>query len=264
MALIVNETDLTKYSHIMHKTVELIIAVIGLFILTSLEASSQDYIYTFDSAPIKSKVVEIGDDYIYYRTWDNPDGPLYNISPSKVTKIAFENGTVKHFASMSPYAGIRPYHTYPLDYRWGSYYGPYGRISPRELSDFIGYSLYGSEYMKARNRLGWGYALTAAGISGLLMSFTTHMVLLESDRAGSMMGFDDMMPARLGSDAGIAVGYIVSAGCLGAGIPLWVKGSRGLRKIADDYNKNHINPPHHSPNLSLGSTRNGIGLAFNF
>lgn len=37
-----------------------------------------------------------------------------------------------------------------------------------------------------------------------------------------------------------------------------------LRKIADDYNKNHINPPHHSPNLSLGSTRNGIGLAFNF
>ncbi len=69
-----------------------------------------------------------------------------------------------------------------------------------------------------------------------------------------------------GSDAGIAVGYIASAACLGAGIPLWVKGTKGLRKIADDYNRTYVNPDRNSgtPNLSLGATANGIGLAFNF
>ena len=63
-----------------------------------------------------------------------------------------------------------------------------------------------------------------------------------------------------------AAGYIVGAGCLGAGIPLWVKGNRGLRNIADDYNRTYINPDRNenSPNLSLGSTRSGIGLALNF
>lgn len=249
----------------MYKTIKLIIAITGLFLLTSLNTSAQDYIHTLDSAPIKSKVVEIGDNYIYYKTWDNLKGPLYNISPARVVRIVFENGTEKNFASISPYAGVSPYATYPLDYRWGAYYGPYGRISPSELSDFIGYSLYGSEYMKARNQFSWGYALTAVGVAGLIMSFSSHMILAADDGMSSMPGFENMKPAQQDNSGAIAAaGYIFSAGCLGAGIPLWVKGSRGLRKIADDYNSTYINPQRTSPSLSLGSTQNGFGLAFNF
>ncbi len=250
----------------MYKTIKLSIAFIGLFLLTSLNTSAQDYIHTLDSAPIKSKVVEIGDNYIYYKTWDNLEGPLYNISPARVARIVFENGTVKNLATLSPYAGVSPYvyGTYPLDYRWGNYYGPYGRISPQELSDFIGYSLYGSEYMKARNQFSWGYALTAIGAAGFIMSICSHMILIEDDGMGSIPGFENMMPSHQDNSGAIAAGYIVSAGCLGAGIPLWVKGSRGLRKIADDYNSTYINPQRPSPSLSLGSTQNGFGLAFNF
>ena len=69
-----------------------------------------------------------------------------------------------------------------------------------------------------------------------------------------------------GKQVGLAVGYVTSAGCIAAGIPLWVKGNRGLRKIADDYNRTYVNPNYgdRGASLSLGTTSNGFGLAFNF
>ena len=103
--------------------------IIAASLITSRASMAQDIIHTYDSAPIKAKVLEIGDDYMYYKTWDNPEGPLYNMSLSRVLKIVFENGTTKTFAPVSPYITPGPYGTYPLDYRWGHYYGPYGRIS---------------------------------------------------------------------------------------------------------------------------------------
>lgn len=229
-----------------------LIAAAFLMCMVSGTISAQDYIHTYDSAPIKAKVLEIGDDYIYYRTWDNLEGPLYNISPSKVMKITFENGSEKSFMP-----GMRP-----LDYRWGNYYGRYGRIPRSNVTDYIGYALYGSEYMKASNQYLWGMSLTAIGASGLLMSLIGHFVYIEMNTPKP--GFEHMMPVQTGSGAGVAAGYIISAGCLGAGIPLWVKGNRGLQKIADDYNQNYINPGRHEANVSLGATRSGIGLALNF
>ena len=53
-----------------------LIAAAFLMCMVSGTISAQDYIHTYDSAPIKAKVLEIGDDYIYYRTWDNLEGPL--------------------------------------------------------------------------------------------------------------------------------------------------------------------------------------------
>ena len=169
----------------------------------------------------------------------------------------------KTFAPVSPYISPRLYGTYPIDYRWGHYYSPYGRISREDIIDYIGYSLYGSEYMKASNRYVWGIHLTGAGASAILISIATHIAYAGMDRFSDRHG---MSGHSTDYSAGIAVGYIAGAACLGAGIPLWVKGSKGLRKIADDYNRRYINPEENgtSPNLSLGATRNGIGLAFNF
>ncbi len=235
--------------------------IIAVSLITSRASMAQDIIHTYDSAPIKAKVLEIGDDYMYYKTWDNPDGPLYNMSLSRVLKIVFENGTTKTFAPVSPYISPGPYGTYPLDYRWGHYYGPYGSISRGQIADYIGYSLYGSEYMKASNQYTWGIYLTGAGVAGLVVTIAAHIAYAEMNDFTSQHGMHSS-----GSDIGVAAGYIGSAACLGAGIPLWVKGSKGLRKIADDYNNTYVNPDRNSsaPNLSLGATRSGVGLAFNF
>ena len=235
--------------------------IIGISMVLSLSSTAQDIIHTYSSTPIKAKILEIGDDYLYYKTWDNPDGPLYNMSLSRVTKIVFENGTTKVFAPVSPFIGQIPYGSHPMDYRWGHYYSPYGRLSRDEIIDYIGYSLYGSEYIKASNQFFWGMSLTGIGVTGLIFTLAVHLAETEMNDFSQQHG----MGGRT-NDAAFAAGYIISAGCLGAGIPLWVKGDKGLKKIADDYNRTYINPDRkgNGTNLSLGATRSGIGLAFNF
>ena len=116
--------------------------------------------------------------------------------------------------------------------------------------------------MRAKDRYMWGMSLTCAGIGGVIMTIATHIALIGRDEFLSHNG----MGGSGGYEAGIAAGYLASAGCIGAGIPLWVKGNKGLRKIADDYNRTYVNPERngHSPNLSLGATGSGIGLALNF
>lgn len=235
--------------------------VVAALLLSTRISMAQDIIHTYDSAPVKAKVLEIGDDYMYYKTWDNQDGPLYNMSLSRVVKIVFENGTVKTFPPASPYIGLRAYEIYPLDYRWGHYYGPYGRIVPGDISDYIGYTLYGGEYMKARNQHQWGTCLTWGGIAFMSITIAAHIAYAQMDDFTGSHGMSGS-----GYTAGVLTGYIGSVACLGAGIPLWVKGSKGLRKIADDYNRTYVNPDKNgnAPNLSVGTTRSGVGLAFNF
>ena len=41
--------------------------IIAFSLFTSRASMAQDIIHTYDSAPIKAKVLEIGDDYMYYR-----------------------------------------------------------------------------------------------------------------------------------------------------------------------------------------------------
>lgn len=115
--------------------------------------------------------------------------------------------------------------------------------------------------MKASNQYTWGIGLTGAGVAGLIVTIAAHIAYAEMNDFTSQYGMHSS-----GSDIGVAAGYIGSAACLGAGIPLWVKGSKGLRKIADDYNNTYVKPDRNSraPNLSLGATRSGVGLAFNF
>ena len=94
------------------------LSIIAMSLMMAQISMAQDIIHTYDSAPIKAKILEIGDDYMYYKTWDNPDGPLYNISLSRVVKIVFENGSTKVFAPVSPYIGSGRYGAHPMDYRW--------------------------------------------------------------------------------------------------------------------------------------------------
>ena len=225
-------------------------------------SSAQDIIHTYDSAPIKADILHIDDDYLHYKTWDNPDGPLYSISLSKVEKVAFRNGTIRIFPRTSQYSASGMYGQDLGMARRGDYYYSRGRISNQHIYDYIGYSLYGGEYMKARNQYTWGMALTFIGIGGLLITTTAYAATSEMNKFEEIHG----MESTGGSVAAVIAGYTVSAGCMAAGIPLWVKGNRGLRRIADDYNlKHHSNQPvESSPNLTLGTTRSGLGLAFNF
>lgn len=236
-------------------------AVIIASMAASHVSSAQDIIHTYDSAPIKAAIQIIDDDYIHYKTWDNQDGPLYSMSLARVEKVAFRNGTVRIFPRTNQYTVTSPYGQYPIDYRRGKFYERHGRVSSQEIYDYIGYTLYGSEYMKARDQYVWGMSLTFIGVGAMIITATAHVASNRMDELTSLHGMENP-----GSNAGVIAGYVAGAGCLAAGIPLWVKGNRGLRRIADDYNRKHSvpQPAESGSNLSLGATRSGIGLAFNF
>lgn len=58
---------------------------------------AQDVIYKLNGEEIKSKVIEITDDYIKYKKYDYEDGPLRNIKIDDVYMIIYENGQKEKF-----------------------------------------------------------------------------------------------------------------------------------------------------------------------
>ena len=103
-------------------------------------------------------------------------------------------------------------------------------------------ALYGSRYRKAGTRKSTGIFLTTIAPSVFI--------------AGLIAGANDLEGVAWLSMAG-------TVACLGAGIPLWIKGRKDLDSIYDDYAKNYGARPY-SSSLTIGPTLNGVGLSFNF
>lgn len=53
---------------------------------------AQDIIFTFQGNVYEGKVIEITENAVKYKSKNNPDGPIYSVDKSKVSKIKFENG----------------------------------------------------------------------------------------------------------------------------------------------------------------------------
>jgi len=105
--------------------------------------------------------------------------------------------------------------------------------------------IYGSQYRRASNRLWAGRTL-----GGIVAPVFFVMSL--------GVAFDDDLMRAMG-----AIGIVGLGASLGVGIPLWVRGRREMDVILDDYARRYAPRPY-SPNLSLGATRNGVGLALQF
>ncbi len=236
-------------------------------------AFAQDIIRTIDGRSIEAKVLEINDNDIIYKTFDNPDGPDYRLSISRVARIVFQNGTEQTFAPSSilfpsPYS-YDPYGPYgPLEYRWGHYYDRRGRLYGEHLRDYLGVSLYGSDYLKASSQYQWGLWLTLGGAALLLSSVSFNAMMSDYDRSVASMNMPSSWQeedSHSSMGAYFAAEGLIGAACIGVGIPLWVKGNRKLNAIADDYNQRYgRNAYGHASSLSIGSTANGFGLALNF
>lgn len=247
------------------------IAVSAVLMVLCHLAWGQDRIYFKDSAPVDAVVKEIGDDYVLYKAWNNQDGPDYRISLSRVDRIVFENGTENVYRSGYPAADVEDLMlsgaVVPgrLDYRHGRYYMGVSVITPEQIMDYIGYSNYGSTYLKAKRQYTAGLYLTCFGGAFLLAGVASHIASAETD---SM--FSDSSFGHSGSsDTGLYVAcYVLGAAGLASGIPLLVKGNRKLDSIADDYNDRNgysLEPHGREKSLTVGPCRSGgVGLAFNF
>jgi hypothetical protein len=67
--------------------------LICLFVMfAALTARSQDVITKTDRSEIKCKVTEVTDEFIKYKKFDMPDGPVYSIRRQEVWTIVYQNG----------------------------------------------------------------------------------------------------------------------------------------------------------------------------
>ena len=70
-----------------------IIPILAAIIVCSFTAKSQDVIIKNDKTEIKTKILEVRDDVIKYKKFDNQEGPTYSIKKSEVLMIMYQNGT---------------------------------------------------------------------------------------------------------------------------------------------------------------------------
>ena len=229
------------------------------------ESFAQDIIHTLDQRPIEAKVLEITDDYVRYKTFDNLDGPDYRMSVSRILRIVFENGTEKLFSNDAP-LGIGVFG--PISYRHGRFYD-YRGYPIDSRNDYLGVALYGSDYRKAVSQNYWGMLLTLFGSALVVSSAVAATAASDFNKSLSSHNsshWDSWDNSGMRDSCGMAaVLGVTGAACLGAGIPLWISGNRKLNKIADDYNRNYgRGNVGYNSSVELKSGPNGVGLALNF
>ena len=257
----------------MRSIVKLILLFTFIFAGFLNKAFAQDIIHTLERKDIAAKILEINDFEIIYKSFDYLDGPNYKISLERVISVDFENGTKRSFARWHRNFGPDYFYDGYMDYRHGGYYCRNRRLAGEDLMDYFGLSIYGSKYMRARNQYTWGTWLTVAGASCLAMGVIVHISSAEMGRMRNSWR-SEMYRGPYWSDSNSSFSdqsylyvplYALGAVSLGAGIPLWKKGSRELRKLADDYNSLYEKEGANGrASLQLGLTPGGLGLAFNF
>lgn len=66
-------------------------------LLSASTAAAQDVIHTRDGKMIESKVLEISEESVSYKMFNNLEGPVFKMASDKIFKIVFENGTEHSF-----------------------------------------------------------------------------------------------------------------------------------------------------------------------
>ncbi len=219
--------------------------------LFSINAFAQDLIYLNRERPVEVKIVEVNDSTVIYKAIGDADAPLQETALDNVLRIVYGNGKDLNLKSLDEMIVSRLNH---IDYKWGNFYDANGTISKSDISDYLGVSLYGGHYLEAMKTYRKGVVMT---IGGLCVT-------------GAAIAFIEMDKTYFGSASKKAYKALRGVACAGAvstvaGIPIWVKGDRSLRKIADEYNRTYGNKDlAYAPTLSIGSTQNGIGLIYSF
>lgn len=73
--------------------------LVFLLLLCSASVSAQDVIVKMDGSTILSKVLEVGQEEIKYKRFDNQEGPTYTISKSELQAINYQNGAKDTFST---------------------------------------------------------------------------------------------------------------------------------------------------------------------
>src|ERR1041384_4983141 len=69
----------------------------SLIILLPGFVNAQDLLFKSDNLKLEVKVLEVNENTIRYKVFNNPDGPVYTISKKDVAMVIYKNGTHEVF-----------------------------------------------------------------------------------------------------------------------------------------------------------------------
>ena len=136
----------------------LLILLAGMLLCGSLSAQDLIFIKPHNST-IEAKVIEITEDEIKYRNFDQLDGPIRTIDKSEVNKIVYEDGTEEEFKgaeksyNYDQYLNNQDTLQQPAGYKHGKYFligagfgNSYGGIGVKfagRFGDIVGFGFHG-------------------------------------------------------------------------------------------------------------------------
>ena len=236
---------------------------------------AQDVIITQDAQRIDATVLEISDTEIRYKRADNPDGPVFVLSTSKIASIIYKNGEVQTFANQTPAnenAGQN------AQYPQGTQ-GAQAVYTVREAEDIM--FVPGQQLVKSekRGKYYYGNIELDEGLYKDFLKLTCNEAYKTYSNGASMVwggsfveGFGlGMMLGSLwyvGRQDLTIWGAIFGTGIVlvGVGIPLIVVGGNKQNKALNIFNAQCSSSLDYKQALSLnfGVTSNGIGVTLKF
>ena len=199
--------------------------------------SAQDVITKKDGTNVQAKVTEVGQSQISYKNYSDLDGPTYTMNLSDILVITYENGTQERYNSNNEtnYSSPRGTMTYTP---WSSKVSINGiTMSNDELENYFSPEEY-NQFINGKT------TSTVGSVIGSIGAFVFGWNL------GTLVAGGEPNKAMLaGGGAVTAVGLIISA-----------IGEKSMKKAVNSYNTSVV----YRPDLRLGATSNGIGLALVF
>ena len=220
-------------------------------------AQSQDYLYLLNSDTIKSKVLEVNENDVKYKDFENPDGPVYTINKSRIDKIIYQNGKVDYFNSVATDNNQNSNQNLPKLLTFDQLMAFTDAEKEAYLSTIGIQSIYekfkkGQSFTEKGKRLrGTGVFITIGGC----VLYGTSLVIIE-DR------FEEGAILYVAGSVALTAGQLLII----ASIPFSAVGG-GLKKSAESqYQDFSLGKSYTSikPVLNFGLTQNGIGLSLKF
>lgn len=240
-----------------------LVFIVLLFVL-SFPCFGQDLIIRKDGTDIQAKVVEVSQQQVKYKAWDNPEGPVFIIPGAEVAVIRFENGTnyvmERSFKSGGPYGGY-----YTLD----ASILENGNLKYRQLKDYYNKDDYNTLSMP-RYSLGLPWLnLLVPGLGQFCMNEPGLGASFLALYVGSFLSVElgaVSMPSRSPNEYGdnIYADVLLLVGCAGvftAGV-LSIVNAYSVAKVKSLYIEDLTNYRHGysftlQPSLSLSATPDG-------
>lgn len=248
----------------MKKTFSLILTLL----LCSL-AYAQDIIVTTESERIDAKITEVSETEVKYKSATNPNGPVFVLSTSKIASIIFQNGEVKTFSNTNNTNVTQQNTTVSVREAKDIIFVPGQKIEKIERRDYSSGSrtkyFYGNiemdeslfrDFLKLNCQE--AYKKYQIG-NGLMYGGTIFLGLATGGLLGCLIGID-----KISYDA-LVIGASVSAAGAAVGIAGLCVGAVIASKPLNVFNEQCADRKEVAQlQLSLTSSRNGIGVALNF